>query len=61
MTTSHRLLKHVRDEHWGMMDIVNALCNRRYTEKTVAYAESHDQALVSSLRVGLVHRGGVSG
>lgn len=41
-----QLLKHVRDEHWGMLDIVSALCNRRYTEKTVAYAESHDQALV---------------
>jgi 1,4-alpha-glucan branching enzyme len=37
----------VRDENWEMMDLVNALCNRRYTEKTVAYAESHDQALVS--------------
>lgn len=43
-----RLLKHVRDENWSMMEVVNALCNRRYTEKTVAYAESHDQALVSS-------------
>lgn len=43
---SCRLLKHVRDENWDMMELVNALCNRRYTEKTVAYAESHDQALV---------------
>jgi 1,4-alpha-glucan branching enzyme len=43
-------LKHVRDENWDMMDVVNALCNRRYTEKTVAYAESHDQALVSESR-----------
>lgn len=41
-----RLLKHVRDEHWKPTDIVSVLCNRRYTEKTVAYAESHDQALV---------------
>jgi hypothetical protein len=41
-----QLLKHVRDEKWSMMDIVKALCNRRYSEKTVAYAESHDQALV---------------
>jgi len=40
------LLKERRDEHWGMMEIVKALCNRRYTEKTVGYAESHDQALV---------------
>ena len=29
-----------------MMELVRALCGRRYTEKTVAYAESHDQALV---------------
>ncbi|KAG1666836.1 hypothetical protein FOA52_009460 [Chlamydomonas sp. UWO 241] len=41
-----KLLKHTRDEHWGMLDIVSALCNRRYTERTVGYAESHDQALV---------------
>jgi hypothetical protein len=46
-----RLLKHVRDENWDMMDVVNALCNRRYTEKTVAYAESHDQALVRVLNL----------
>jgi 1,4-alpha-glucan branching enzyme len=25
---------------------VATLCNRRYTEKNIAYAESHDQALV---------------
>ncbi|PNW82693.1 hypothetical protein CHLRE_06g289850v5 [Chlamydomonas reinhardtii] len=41
-----KLLKHVRDEHWRMQDIVSALCNRRYTEKSIGYAESHDQALV---------------
>ena len=48
-TTTCRTRKHVRDEHWDMMGLVNALCNRRYTEKTVAYAESHDQALVRHL------------
>jgi len=41
-----RMLKHVRDEDWKMSEIVSTLCNRRYTEKTVGYAESHDQALV---------------
>jgi 1,4-alpha-glucan branching enzyme len=41
-----RLLKHVKDEHWKPTEIVSVLCNRRYTEKTIAYAESHDQALV---------------
>lgn len=48
-----RLLKHVRDENWDMMDLVNALCNRRYTEKTVAYAESHDQALVGDKTIAM--------
>ncbi len=32
------LLKNKRDEHWSMLEIVSALCNRRYTEKTVGYA-----------------------
>ncbi|WIA28178.1 hypothetical protein OEZ86_010746 [Tetradesmus obliquus] len=48
-----RLLKHVRDEDWEMMDLVNALCNRRYTEKTVAYAESHDQAMVGDKTIAM--------
>ena len=34
------------DEHWKMGDIVHTLVNRRWSEKCVAYAESHDQALV---------------
>lgn len=41
-----RKLKHVKDEDWGMRNIYDALTNRRYKEKHVAYAESHDQALV---------------
>eukprot|EP01138_Halocafeteria_seosinensis_P013001 gb/GECG01013279.1/.p1 GENE.gb/GECG01013279.1/~~gb/GECG01013279.1/.p1 ORF type:complete len:764 (+),score=81.02 gb/GECG01013279.1/:1-2292(+) len=40
------LLKEYRDEQWDMGDIVFTLVNRRYGEKTVGYAESHDQALV---------------
>ena len=36
----------VRDEDWSMHEIVATLCNRRYTEKCVAYAESHDQSIV---------------
>ncbi|KAK4481160.1 hypothetical protein RD792_012041 [Penstemon davidsonii] len=35
-----------RDEEWRMGDIVHTLTNRRWMEKCVAYAESHDQALV---------------
>ncbi|XVF07723.1 hypothetical protein REPUB_Repub06bG0164300 [Reevesia pubescens] len=35
-----------RDEDWKMGDIIHTLANRRWSEKCVAYAESHDQALV---------------
>ncbi|CDW53286.1 1,4 alpha glucan branching enzyme [Trichuris trichiura] len=40
------LLKGIRDEDWNMGDLVFTLENRRYGEKNIAYAESHDQALV---------------
>lgn len=40
------LLKDVRDEKWDIGNIVHTLTNRRWMEGTVAYAESHDQALV---------------
>ncbi|XP_004246561.1 1,4-alpha-glucan-branching enzyme 2-2, chloroplastic/amyloplastic isoform X1 [Solanum lycopersicum] len=35
-----------RDEDWRVGDIVHTLTNRRWLEKCVSYAESHDQALV---------------
>ncbi|XP_059489512.1 1,4-alpha-glucan-branching enzyme [Neocloeon triangulifer] len=41
-----KLLKEVSDDHWNMGNLVHTLTNRRWMEKTVAYAESHDQALV---------------
>ena len=41
-----KLLKHKRDDEWDMGNIVHTLTNRRHGEKSVAYAESHDQALV---------------
>ena len=41
-----KLLKHTPDEQWDLKAIWTQLSNRRYREKTVAYAESHDQALV---------------
>lgn len=47
-----KLLKHTRDEDWKPSELVGVLCNRRYTEKTVAYAESHDQALVGDQTIG---------
>ncbi|MFY0627861.1 MAG: alpha amylase C-terminal domain-containing protein [Reichenbachiella sp.] len=41
-----KLLKHSRDEDWDINALWDVLNNRRYKEKTIAYAESHDQALV---------------
>jgi len=39
------------------MELVKALCDRRYTEKTVACAESHDQALVGPCPAATLHCG----
>ena len=41
-----KLLKHTPDEAWDLNELWSVLGNRRYKEKTIAYAESHDQALV---------------
>ena len=41
-----RTLKERRDEDWDLGGLWHELTNRRAGEKTVAYAESHDQALV---------------
>jgi len=41
-----RLLKELPDEHWNIWEIWNILTDRLPQVKTVAYAESHDQALV---------------
>lgn len=41
-----KLIKEQADEAWNMFDLWNMLTNRRYDEKTIAYSESHDQALV---------------
>jgi len=41
-----KLLKHTRDEDWNLGDLWSVLSNRRHGEATIAYAESHDQALV---------------
>ena len=40
------LLETQQDENWQMGDMFYNLTNRRYRESTIAYAESHDQALV---------------
>jgi len=40
------VLKTKNDYEWDLGELVHTLTNRRYSEKCVAYAESHDQALV---------------
>jgi len=41
-----KVLKDQTDEQWNMHDFFFTMTNRLYDVKTVAYAESHDQALV---------------
>ncbi len=41
-----KILKEKKDEEWSVGDIWYTLINRRYGEANIAYAESHDQALV---------------
>lgn len=41
-----KLIKEVPDENWPVNNIYYELTNRRQDEKTISYAESHDQALV---------------
>jgi 1,4-alpha-glucan branching enzyme len=41
-----KILKHLSDDQWDLGNIVFTLTNRRHGEKCIAYAESHDQALV---------------
>lgn len=41
-----KYLKEKSDDDWDLEFMVHTLTNRRYTEKCIAYAESHDQALV---------------
>jgi 1,4-alpha-glucan branching enzyme len=41
-----KLVKDTPDEHWPMGGLWYELTNRRGDEKTISYAESHDQALV---------------
>jgi 1,4-alpha-glucan branching enzyme len=41
-----RLIKDFGDEDWPIGHLWFELTNRRKNEKTISYAESHDQALV---------------
>jgi 1,4-alpha-glucan branching enzyme len=46
-----KLLKHVSDENWNVAEMWRELSSRRVDEKTIGYAESHDQALVGDKTV----------
>ena len=41
-----KMIKEKSDEQWNPRDIFWEMTNRRADEKTISYAESHDQALV---------------
>lgn len=41
-----KLLKHKQDQDWKPEEMWGVMTNRRYGEANIAYAESHDQALV---------------
>ncbi|XP_042374372.1 1,4-alpha-glucan-branching enzyme, chloroplastic/amyloplastic-like isoform X3 [Zingiber officinale] len=47
-------LKNKIDIKWSMKDIAWSLTNRRYTEKCIAYAESHDQAIVGDKTISFL-------
>jgi len=46
-----KYLKEKDDESWDIFEMYNTMTNRRYGEKTIAYAESHDQAIVGDKTV----------
>ncbi|KAK9129251.1 hypothetical protein Sjap_009738 [Stephania japonica] len=47
-------LKNKKDEEWSMEEILFCLTNRRYTEKCIAYAECHDQAIVGDKTISFL-------
>lgn len=46
-----QLVSTYKDEDWPMGELTWSLSNRRWKERCIAYAESHDQALVGSKTV----------
>ena len=48
-----KLLKETPDEHWNMGHITHSLTNRRWKEKVIGYAESHDQAIVGDKTISM--------
>ncbi|KAL8523681.1 hypothetical protein ACS0TY_013595 [Phlomoides rotata] len=47
-------VKNKKDGEWSMNEITWSLTNRRYTEKCIAYAESHDQAIVGDKTIAFL-------
>ena len=41
------------DEDWNMGYITHSLTNRRWKEKVIGYAESHDQAIVGDKTISM--------
>ena len=41
------------DEDWNMGHMTHSLTNRRWKEKVVGYAESHDQAIVGDKTISM--------
>ncbi len=41
-----KIIKEIKDEDWHVGDIYYNLTNKRADERTISYAESHDQAMV---------------
>jgi 1,4-alpha-glucan branching enzyme len=48
-----KYLKEVPDEQWRMGILTHAMTDRRWQEKTIAYAESHDQAIVGDKTISM--------
>ncbi len=46
-----KYLKEKRDEDWEISELWSVMTNRRWKERTVAYTESHDQAIVGDKTV----------
>ncbi len=46
-----KYLKEKKDEDWNIHEMWHVMTNRRYKERTVTYAESHDQAIVGDKTV----------
>ncbi|KGN47537.1 1,4-alpha-glucan-branching enzyme 1, chloroplastic/amyloplastic [Cucumis sativus] len=47
-------LKNKSDEEWSMGEISWNLTNRRYSEKCISYAESHDQSIVGDKTIAFL-------